>query len=218
VHRASARSARRSSMPSEADQKTPCMPTRLGLPPTRRPCPRPSQSIGGKRDERVLLLRRRTCSMSGTAGLPRVGRARSRPLRPPASPGEGAISADRDDATVLHREEPRPQGDCLRRKAVTSAGQTAVGPRRTGAARGDVAYVSLRFCTPCMRPAFGEDRDSTAAAAAPGGAVVAVTGGNEWFPAGLIGGTPAEPASRVRPEGCVSAVDRGPLPPLGDTR
>ena len=112
-------------MPSEADQKTPCMPTRLGLPPTRRPCPRPSQRIGGKRDERVLLLRRRTCSMSGTAGLPRVGRARSRPLRPPASPGEGAISADRDDAIVLHREEPRPQGDCLRRDPVARIGDPA---------------------------------------------------------------------------------------------
>ena len=45
------------------------MPTRLELRPTRRPCPRPSQRIGGKRDERMLLLRRRTCSMSGTAGL-----------------------------------------------------------------------------------------------------------------------------------------------------
>jgi hypothetical protein len=45
----------------------------------------------------------------------RVGRARSRSLRPPASPGEGAMSADRDDATALHREETRPQGDCLRR-------------------------------------------------------------------------------------------------------
>jgi hypothetical protein len=78
VHRASARSARRSSMPSEADQKTPCMPTRLGLPPTRRPCPRPSQRIGGKRDERVLLLRRRTCSMSGTAGLGYRGSQRER--------------------------------------------------------------------------------------------------------------------------------------------
>ena len=33
----------------------------------------------------------------------RVGRARSRPLRPPASPGEGATSVDRDDATALHR-------------------------------------------------------------------------------------------------------------------
>ena len=117
---------------AKPDQKTPCMPTRLGLPPTRRPCPRPSQRIGGKRDERVLLLRRRTCSMSGTAGLPRVGRARSRPLRPPASPGEGAISADQDDATVLHREEPRPQGGCLRRlcAATSILSSTAVTGRK----------------------------------------------------------------------------------------
>ena len=33
MHRASVRSARRSSMPSQADQKTPRMPTRLGLRP-----------------------------------------------------------------------------------------------------------------------------------------------------------------------------------------
>ena len=87
MHRASARSARRSSMPSEADQKTPGMPTRLGLRPTRRPCPRPSQRIGGKRDERVLLLRRRTCSKSGTAGLGQNQQSRtirSRPLLSPA--------------------------------------------------------------------------------------------------------------------------------------
>jgi hypothetical protein len=40
-----------------------------------------------------------------------------RPLRRPAWPGQGAMSADRDDATGLHPEKPRPQDDCLRRPA-----------------------------------------------------------------------------------------------------
>jgi hypothetical protein len=54
---------------SQSGPSLPCIAAIVSLRPTRRPCPRPSQRIGGKRDERVLLLRRRTCSMSGTAGL-----------------------------------------------------------------------------------------------------------------------------------------------------
>ena len=74
---------------------------------------------------RIDRLRSRVGDRTPRCPLGRVGRACSRPLRPPASPGEGAMWADRDGATALHREEPRPQGDCFRRDGTVRARRLA---------------------------------------------------------------------------------------------